>query len=70
MIGGIAMIKKELYEEIIIHIDKGELARMLDLEPGYTVQNIDEVGEEFRFILSRRTNLSEKPRREERRSFL
>jgi hypothetical protein len=64
------MIKKELFEEIIIHIDKEELARMLEIEPGYMVQTIEEVGGEFRFILSRRTNLSEKPRRDERRSFL
>jgi hypothetical protein len=65
------MIKKALYEELIIHIDKDELARLLDLDPGFDVQNIEEVGKEFRFILSRKTDLSERtPRREERRSFL
>ena len=63
------MIKKALYEELIIHIDKDEMARLLDLEPGFAVQNIEEEGEAFRLILSRKTDLSEKrPRREERRS--
>ena len=65
------MIKKELYEELIIHIDKEELARLLDLEPGFAVQQIEEEGEAFRLIFSRKTDLSEKsPRREERRTFL
>jgi hypothetical protein len=65
------MIKKALYEELIIHVDKEELARLLDLDPGFEVQNIEEVGKEFRFILSRKTDLSEKSsRREDRKSFL
>ena len=65
------MIKKALYEELIIHVDKEELARLLDLEPGFEVQNIEEAGKEFRLIFSRKTDLSEKnPRREDRRSFL
>jgi hypothetical protein len=65
------MMKKALFEELIIHIDKEELARLLDLEPGFEVQNIEEQGKEFRLILSRKTDLNEKiPRREDRRSFL
>jgi hypothetical protein len=65
------MIKKALFEELIIHVDKEELARLLDIEPGFAVQNIEEDGEAFRLILSRKTDLNEKiPRREERRSFL
>jgi hypothetical protein len=65
------MIKKELYEELIIHVDKDELARLLDIEPGFEVQNIEKQGKDFRLILSRKTDLSEQnPRREERRSFL
>ena len=65
------MLKKALYEELIIHVDKEELARLLDLEPGFAVQNIEEAGEEFRFILSRKTDLNEKSsRREDKRSFL
>jgi hypothetical protein len=68
-VGGMTMIKKALFEELIIHVDKEELAQLLDIEPGYEVQNIEEQGKEFRFILSRRTDLGEKiPRREERRS--
>ena len=62
------MIKKALFEELIIHVDKEELAQLLDIEPGFEVQNIEEQGKEFRLILSRRTDLDEKiPRREERR---
>ena len=62
------MIKKALFEELIIHVDKEELARLLEIEPGYEVQNNEEQGKEFRFILSRRTDLNENPRRQERRS--
>ncbi len=54
------MIKKELYEEIILILDKDELANLFDLEPGFTAQNIEEVDGQFRFILSRRIDLSEK----------
>jgi hypothetical protein len=67
-VGGIIMIKKALFEELIIHVDKEELARLLDIEPGFEVQIIEEQGKEFRFILSRRTDLNENPRRAERRS--
>ena len=67
-VGGMTMIKKALFEELIIHVDKEELAQLLDIEPGYEVQNIEEQGKEFRLILSRRTDLNENPRREERRS--
>jgi hypothetical protein len=60
-----------LYEELIIHIDREELARLLDIDLGFEVQNIEEDGKEFQFMLSRETHLSEKiPIREERRSFL
>jgi hypothetical protein len=65
------MMKKALFEELIIHVDKEELARLLDIDPGFEVQNIEEDGKAFRLIFSRKTDLSEKSsRREERRSFL
>jgi hypothetical protein len=65
------MIKKALFEELIIHVDEEELARLLDIEPGFAVQHIEEQGNEFRLIFSRKTDLNEKiPRREERRGFL
>jgi hypothetical protein len=65
------MIKKALSEELIIHVDKAELARLLDIEPGFAVQNIEVEGKAFRLIFSRKTDLSEKnPRREDRKSFL
>ena len=65
------MIKKALFEELIIHVDKEELARLLDIDPGFEVQNIEEDGKAFRLIFSRKTDLSEEsPRREERRNFL
>ncbi len=65
------VMKKVLYEEVIIHVDKKEMARLLDLEDGFAVQQIEEEGEAFRLIFSRRIDLSEQhPRREERRSFL
>jgi hypothetical protein len=60
LIRGMTMIKKALFEELIIHVDKEELAQLFDIEPGYEVQNIEEQGKEFRFILSRRTDLGEK----------
>ncbi len=57
-----------LFEELILHVDKDEMARLLDLEPGFTVQQIEEEGETFRLIFSRRTDLTEQhPRREDRR---
>lgn len=37
------MIKK-VYEELVIHVDNEELARLLSLEPGFTLQHIEEVG--------------------------
>jgi hypothetical protein len=62
------MIKKELFEELIVHVDKEELARLLEIDPGFAVQQIEEVGKEFRLIFSRKTDLSEKtPRQEDRR---
>jgi hypothetical protein len=65
------MIKKALYEELIIQVDRDELARLLDIDPGFEVQNIEQEGKEFQFILSRKTDLSkESLRRDERRSFL
>jgi hypothetical protein len=70
-VGGMTMIKKALFEELIIHVDKEELARLLEIEPGFTVQQIEEQGQEFRLIFSRTTDLNEKiPRREVRRGFL
>jgi hypothetical protein len=64
------MIKK-VYEELIIHVDNEELARLLEIDPGFEVQSIEEAGTAFRLILSRKTDLSEtSPRREHRRSFL
>jgi hypothetical protein len=36
------VIRKELYEELIIHVDEEELARLLEIEPGFEVQNIEE----------------------------
>jgi hypothetical protein len=64
-------IRKALFEELILHVDKDEMARLLDLEPGFTVQQIEEEGEAFRLILSRTTDLTEQhPRREDRRKGL
>ncbi len=37
------MVKK-VYEELIIHVDSEELARLLGLEAGFTLQHIEEVG--------------------------
>ena len=65
------MIRKTLFEELIIHVDKEEMARLLDLEPGFTVQQIEAEGETFRLIFSRTTDLTEQhPRREDRRKGL
>jgi hypothetical protein len=65
------MMKRALFEELIIHVDKEEMARLLDLEEGFAVQQIEEDGTAFRLIFSRKTDISEKnSRREERRRFL
>jgi hypothetical protein len=66
-----AMIKKALYEELTIHVDREELARLLGIDPGFQVQNIEENGKGFRLILSRKTDLSETVlTQEERKRFL
>jgi hypothetical protein len=41
-VGGKAMIKKSLYEELTIHIDKEELAQLLGADPGFSVENVEE----------------------------
>ena len=65
------MIKKALYDELTIHVDKTEMARLLNIDEDFVVQQIEEEGEAFRLIFGRKTELSEKnPRRDERRSFL
>jgi hypothetical protein len=65
------LMRKALFEELMTHIDREALARLLDLEPGYELQNIEADGQEFRFTFSRKTDLGEKiPSREERRRFL
>jgi hypothetical protein len=53
------MIKKSLYEELCIHIDKEELAQLLGADPGFSVQNVEEEKGEIRFTLSRKTTLGE-----------
>jgi len=53
------MIKKSLYEELTIHIDKEELAQLLGADPGFSVENVEEEKGEFRFMLSRKTTLEE-----------
>jgi hypothetical protein len=59
-----------LHHTAVCHV-KEELARLLDIDPGFAVQNIEQDGKAFRLILSRNTDLSEKlPSREERRRFL
>ena len=66
-----AMIKKALYEELHVHIDKKELARLLGADPGFEVQHIEEEGKDVRFILGRKTDLHETvPAQEERKRFL
>ena len=55
---GDTMIKK-VYEEFILHIDNEELARLLGLKPGFTLQHIEEAGMDFQLVFSRKTDLSE-----------
>ena len=74
------MIKKSLFEELCIHIDKEELAQLLGADPGFSVQNVEEEKGGYRILLSRETRLEESsappqrmdmPRQQaERRSFL
>jgi hypothetical protein len=45
-----------------------ELARLLGLEPGFTLQHIEEAGMDFHLIFSRKADRSEQlPHREERK---
>jgi hypothetical protein len=53
------MIKKSLYEELCIQIDKEELAQLLGADPGFSVENVEEEKGEIRFMLSRKTTLGE-----------
>jgi hypothetical protein len=59
ILGGGAMIKKLLHEELYIHIDKEKLARLLGADPGFAVQNVEEERNEIRFMLFRKTTLDE-----------
>jgi hypothetical protein len=54
---------KIIYEEVIIHIDNEELARLLNLEPGFTLQHIDEVGGDFQLIFGRKADTEQKERK-------
>jgi hypothetical protein len=54
------MIKRSLFEELCIHIDKEELAQLLGAEPGFSVQHVEEEKGGYRILLSRETAL-EKP---------
>jgi hypothetical protein len=59
---------KTVYEERVIVIDNEELARLLGLEPGFTLQHIEEAGLDFHLVFSRKADcLEELPRREERK---
>jgi hypothetical protein len=59
---------KIVYEELIIQIDNEELARLLGLEPGFTLQHIEEAGMDFQLIFGRKADSSKTlPRREERK---
>jgi hypothetical protein len=53
------MIKK-IYDEVIIVIDNEELARLLGLEPGFTLQHIEEVGMDFKLIFGRKLDSEQK----------
>jgi hypothetical protein len=50
---------RTVYEERIIQIDNEELARLLGLEPGFTLQHIEEDGMDFQLVFSRKADLSE-----------
>jgi hypothetical protein len=54
-VGGMSVIKK-IYEEVVIQIDNAELARLLGLEPGFTLQHIEEAGMDFQLIFSRKAD--------------
>jgi len=53
------MIKKSLYEELCIHIDKEELAQLLGADPGFSVENVEEEKGQVRFMLTRKTTLDD-----------
>ena len=53
------MIKRSLFEELCIHIDKEELAQLLGADRGFSVQHVEEEKGGFRFLLSRETTLGE-----------
>jgi hypothetical protein len=64
---GVPMIKT-VYEEVVILMDNEELARLLGLAPGFTLQHIEEEGLDFRLIFSRKVDPVEQlSHREERK---
>jgi hypothetical protein len=54
------MIKRSLYEELYIYIDKEELAQLFGADRGFSVQHVEEDKTGFRFMLSPETTLGER----------
>lgn len=60
------MIRKSLFEELCIYIDKEELAQLLGADSGFSVQNVEEEKGGYRILLSRETRLEESSAHSER----
>jgi hypothetical protein len=53
------MIKESLYEQIVIVVDRAELAQLLRADPEFEIEKINDKQEKVYFILGRKTELYE-----------
>jgi hypothetical protein len=62
------MLKESLYEQIVIVVDRVELAQLLRADPEFEIETIDDRQEKIYFTLGRKTDLYEEiPTTEETR---
>jgi hypothetical protein len=60
------MIKQSLYEQVVIIVEREELAQMLQAEQGFEIEKIEDQHSEIRFTLGRKTDLDEEIEPEKR----
>lgn len=53
------MIKESLYEQIVIVVDRAELAQLLRADSEFEIEKIDDRQEKIYFTLGRKTDLYE-----------
>ena len=53
------MMKESLYEQIVVVVDRPELAQLLGVDGEFELERIDDKQEKIYFILGRKTDLYE-----------